>query len=37
VVFLVDLAKVGFKNWPFFHFLRLFSAFLREIGKNNGF
>jgi len=27
----------GFKNLPFFHFLRRFSAFLREIEKNNGF
>jgi len=33
----VNLAKTGFKNWPFFHFLRRFCAFLREMMKNNGF
>jgi len=32
-----NMAKVGFKNLPFFHFLRRFSTFLRKIEKNNGF
>jgi len=31
------LRETGFKNHSFFHFLRRFSTFLREIEKNNGF
>jgi hypothetical protein len=33
----VFFEKRVFKNSPFFHFLRRFSAFLREIKKNNAF